>query len=398
MKKAVLVGLSQEHSSQVHGVLGACSVDAAAQFPDARAAVDGTRLTQGEMVLCVMYVPSEDLLPQLRYLRDAFPGRPLLALVEDGCDGELVFATSQLAGGPILRLPLEAEELQVALRSLKASHSSPLPVSSRRVIAVSGATGGCGATTLAVNLAYEIATQFGLSCILMDLAAGGIVNICMDVEPRHTLADLLADMRSADVSLVEKMLVSVHENLRLFLAPPVEQEPLAASPDDIVAALDLVKQMADVVVLDLPLRNDVRFEAFSAVNQALLVAEQTVPALRALDNARKVIEGIEGVRQTLVITRYNPRMEGFALPQLQQLLKTTQLVTISNDYGGVANSLNEGRPLRLHAPGSRVVADINSLARMQVLPGAQSRREPAKKTKTLSWLINPFGDRKERTA
>ncbi len=179
MKKAVLVGLDQHQLPHATGVLEACSITTGASFADARAAVDGTRLTQGEMVLCIMYVSSEEQLRQLKYFRESFPGRPLLVLVEEDCDPELVFAASQVGGGPILRLPLEAEEVQIALRSLRASHSAPLPVSSRRVIAVSGATGGCGATTIAVNLAYEIATQFGLSCILMDLAAGGIVHICL---------------------------------------------------------------------------------------------------------------------------------------------------------------------------------------------------------------------------
>jgi pilus assembly protein CpaE len=396
--KALVVGVNEQYLPPLCGVLGACSVEVGAKYSDARAAVDGTRLSQGEMMLCMMHVSCEEHLLQLKYLRESFPGRPLVALVDDDCDPEWLFPISQVGGGPILRLPLEAEEVQVALRSLKASHSPPLPISSRRVISVSGATGGCGATTIAVNLAYEIASQFGLSCVLVDLAAGGIVNICLDVEARSTLADLLADMRSADAHFVEKMLVPVNDRFRIFPAPPMEQEPLAASPEDIVQALDLIKQLADVVILDLPLRNDVRFEAFSLVNQALLVSEQTVPALRALGNARKVLDGIEGIRQTLVINRYNPRLEGFAIPQLQQLLKTTNLVTIGNDYVAVAHSLNEGRPLRQHAPGSRVVADIHNLARMQVVLGQPSGQQAARKAKTLGWLINPFGDRKERTA
>jgi pilus assembly protein CpaE len=399
MKKAVVVACGQHHLQQVSRVLAACSIEAGAAFADARSAVDGTRLAQGEIVLCLMHVSSEEQLGQLKYLRQNFPGRPLIVLVEEDCAVDLLFAVSQVGGGPVLRFPLEAEELQVALRCLKASHSPPSPVAARRVIAVSGATGGCGATTLAVNLAYEIAAKFDLSCILVDLARGGIVNVCLDVEPKHSLADLLADMRSADVHFVEKMLIPVNDRLRIFPAPPMQHEPLTASPEDIVTAIDLIKQLADVVVLDLPLHNDVRFEAYASVNQALLVAEQTVPALRALGHARQVIEGIEGVRQTVVINRYNSRMEGFSLPQLQQLLKTTQVVTVANDYTSVAGSLNEGRPLRLNAPGSRVVGDIHNLAKMQVVPGYTSGQPPAaRKGMGLKWLRNPFGERKEQTA
>jgi len=43
-------------------------------------------------------------------------------------------------------------------------HAPQQPVAARGVLAVSGVTGGCRATTIAINLAYEIAHQFDLSC------------------------------------------------------------------------------------------------------------------------------------------------------------------------------------------------------------------------------------------
>jgi Flp pilus assembly CpaE family ATPase len=214
------------------------------------------------------------------------------------------------------------------------------------------------------------------------------------VEARYTLADLLADMRSADIGFVEKMLVPVTDGFRIFPAPPMEHEPLRASPEDIVHALDLVKQLADVVILDLPLHNDVRFEAYSVVNHALLMTEQTVPSLRALGNARRILDPIEGVQQTLVINRFNPRMEGFSLDQMQQVLKTNNLATIANDYAAVSRSINEGRPLRLLSPGSRVVTDINNLAKMQVVPGYEPQL-PGRKTNGLSWFLKAFANGKK---
>ncbi len=303
--KAILVGCNQASRLQASRVLEACSVTVSAHFPDPRSAVDGVRLTQGEQLLCLMHVPTEEQLPQIQYLRDTFLGRPVVPLVDEHIESELLFAISTVAGGPILRLPLEAEEVKLALRCIKAAHSALLPISARRVFAVSGVSGGCGATTIAVNLAYEIASQFGLSCILLDLARGGIASVCLNVEAKYSIADLVVDMRSADPQMVEKMLVPITDRLRLFAAPPLNQEPLNATPDDIIQALELVKQLADVVVLDLPLHNDVRFEAYAGVNEALLVTEQSVPSMRALANARQVLDPIEGLRQTVVINRYN---------------------------------------------------------------------------------------------
>jgi pilus assembly protein CpaE len=369
--KAILVGCSQDRIPDICHALETCSIQVEADFPDARAAIDGTRLSQGEERLCIVHISSREQIQPLKWLSECFVGRPLLALVDGDSDAQLLYSVNRAGAGQVLPLPLRVEDLQAALQCLKVSHSPPLPVAARRIIAVSGVTGGCGATTIAINLANEIAEQFSLSCILIDLARRGMVGTCLDVDSRHTIADLLYDMRSVDVALVEKTLSTISDRFRVLPAPLLETEPLHTSPADIVQLLDHVKHLADVVILDLPiLPSDGRLEAFAAVNQVLLVAEQTVPSLRALSGARHVIVQPEGlVRQSLVINRYDPNKEGFSVNHLQQMMKTPQLVTIANDYPSVSASINEGRPLRRLAPHSKVVGDIHKLARMLVASG-----------------------------
>ena len=51
-----------------------------------------------------------------------------------------------------------------------------------------------------------------------------------------------------------------------------------------------------------------------------------------------------------------------------RLLQTPQLLTITNDYAAVSGALNEGRSLRAYRPESRVLTDIDSLARTLLVP------------------------------
>jgi pilus assembly protein CpaE len=379
-KKAILVSCGQTEYPQVRKVLVDCSIDVEAEFPDARSAIDGTRLSQGEERICIMHVSSPDQLHQLKWLSESFVGRPLMALVDGDSNPKLLFALSAVGAGQILPLPLQADDLDAALRSMKLRHASPQPVAARRVIAVSGVTGGCGATTIAINLAYEIADRFELSCILVELAPMGMLATCLDVDARHTTYDLLCDMRSVDVHLVEKTLSKITERFHILPAPFGESEPPTTSPADVLRLLEHVKHLADVVILDLPTnRSDCCNEAFAATDHIVLVAEQAVPSLRALAFTRERLNEDEGVRrQTLVINRYDPHKEGFSVTHLQRLMRTPQLVTIANDYPAVSASLNEGRPLRLQAPGSRVVADINKLAHMLISSGPQGQPLPQK--------------------
>jgi pilus assembly protein CpaE len=393
-KKAILVGCDEAHYLQVRKAMVDCSVDVEAEFPDARSAVDDTRLSQGEERICVMHVRSADDLQQLKWLSESFIGRPLMALVDGDSSPGLLFAVNAAGAGQIVPLPLRAEDLDAALHCIQVRHASPQPIAARRVIAVSGVTGGCGATTIAINLAYEIAEYFKLSCILVELAPMGMLATCLDVDARHSTYDLLCDMRSVDVHLVEKTLSKITDRFHILPAPFGESEPPTTSPADVLRLLDYVKQLADVVVMDLPTnRSDCCGEAFVAADQIVLVAEQAVPSLRALGYARERLDQAEGIRrQTLVINRYDPSKEGFNVTHLQRLMRTPQLVTIANDYPSVSASLNEGRPLRLQAPGSRVLADIKKLAHMLV----SSREQPqqlARESRGLGRLVRNQANR-----
>ena len=389
--KAFLVTCGLDDDGHVRNVMELSGIEVEAEFPDARSAIDSTRLLQGEERLCVIHVPGSEEVRQLKWLSEHFVGRPLMALVNKTSSSQHLFATNRAGAGQILPMPLQLEDFQASLACIKAAHSSPLSVAARRVIAVSGVTGGCGATTIAVNLAFEIADQFNLSCILIDLAHGGMVATYLDVEPRHTIADLLCDMGSMDIKFLERTLRPVTDNFRILPGANLEAERLPTSVDSILRLLDLVKQLADVVVIDLPIfHTDTRLGVFSEINQVLLVAEQTVPSLRALSSARNLFgqqeDGLTG--QSLVINRYDTKKEGFGVGHLQRLLQTPQLITISNDYQGVSLAINEGQPLRRKAPRSTVVADLNKLTRMLVSPGSAAAPPPPAKLSRLRRLVH----------
>jgi pilus assembly protein CpaE len=393
--KAILVGCEPDVAAHVRDALAELTVEVEAEFPDARSAIDSIRLAPNEQRLCFMSVPGPEQVQPLKWLSENLVGRPLVALVGPDSAAKTLFAVNRAGASQVLPLPLEHADLKAALHTLKVRHSLPQSVAARRVIAVSGVTGGCGATTIAINLAYEIAHLYELSCILVELAPMGMVATCLDVDARHTTSDLLCDMQSVDVGLVEKTLTRFNDRFSILPAPFREAEPLNTTPADIIRLLDHVKQLADVVVLDLPANNsDRHLETFTATDQVVLVAEQAVPSLRALTYVRERLSEDEGFRrQTLVINRYSANKEGFNVTHLQRLLRTPQLVTIASDYPAVSASHNEGRPLRQQAARSRVLADIDRLAAMLVSTGpeAPSAEQPPQRKRFGRLVRSMFG-------
>ncbi|MGA9253427.1 MAG: AAA family ATPase [Roseobacter sp.] len=124
------------------------------------------------------------------------------------------------------------------------------------VIVVHGLAGGTGATTLAVNLAWELATcqkKDGPSvCILdFDLQYGSVATY-LDLPRREVVYDMLTDTESMDDETFGQSLVTFEDKLQVLTAP-AEMLPLdLVSSDDINRLLTMARRHFDYVVIDMP--------------------------------------------------------------------------------------------------------------------------------------------------
>lgn len=131
----------------------------------------------------------------------------------------------------------------------KGSHEGVL-------IAVQGLAGGVGATTLAVNLAWELATLKKADnprvCILdLDLQMGS-VSTYLDLPRRETVYELLSDTEAMDEESFLAALVPFEDKLHALTAPN-DMLPLdLIGPEDVTRVLDLASANFDYVVIDMP--------------------------------------------------------------------------------------------------------------------------------------------------
>jgi pilus assembly protein CpaE len=370
----VLVGKNESLLPQVRCELWNQSATIQAEFLDAGSVVDSFRLLDDEMCLFIVHLESERDLTWMRRLSGTFVGRPILAIVDVGADPSLVLKVMRAGAAQIVPLPMQPQDFRAALDCIVVQFGNASGKST--VVAVSGVTGGCGCTTIALNLAYEIAFQSQAQCLLIELALRmGMLASYLGIQPKFTTSDLFGKSGELDSYVLQKALSHICENLDILPGPYQAIDPVAVSPQAVGRLVELARQLATVVVLDVVCTyDDLYFEALSSADSLILVAEQRVPSIRAVD----MVRGALGDRNPLVvINHYNPKVPGFSAPRLQELLRVPTLLTVAHDHA-VSSALNKGRPIRMESPRAQALADIDSLVR-EILPtpGAALAKGPS---------------------
>ncbi|MCR9125554.1 MAG: AAA family ATPase [Rhodobacteraceae bacterium] len=168
--------------------------------------------------------------------------------------------------------PLPENELQEAIDRLRAQPDAPVQAqqpqaqvhrfssgeASREgaVLVVHGLAGGVGATTMAVNLAWELANMGGKTppkvCLLdLDLQFGS-VSTFLDLQRRDAVYEMLADTEAMDDDIFAQALMSFRDKMQVLTAP-ADILPLdLIAPEDVDRIITVARRHFDFVVIDMP--------------------------------------------------------------------------------------------------------------------------------------------------
>jgi pilus assembly protein CpaE len=316
--------------------------------------------------LFVLALSSAEDFQHMRRIRETYVGHPILAVVEDASDPVAVLAAMRSGAAQVVAAPFDRDDFLSAAECIALMFG--FSGGGSKVIVVSGVTGGCGATTIATNLAYEIAEQRKQKTLLVELASQmGMVATYLDSNPRCTTYDLFCNMDRVDVDHFRNTVTPVTDHLSILPGPSQLLAPRDVHPRDVLQLIDFAKRIASVVVIDLPNTfNDLYFETLAAATNVILVAEQKLPSIRALKVVwdtlqRDVGLGVEASQRKLVLNRYTDRDREFSVSALEKTLGATGFATIANDHGNVSGAIHAGKPLRLHAPKSKALTDLVEL-------------------------------------
>lgn len=271
---------------------------------------------------------------------DRLPDVPLASIVAVGADA--------------LVDPGHADDLRLALATalrrrgvVQAAPVAQLPPERGRIVSVVSATGGCGKTFLATNLAVALATWSDAEVVLVDLDLQfGEAAIGLGVSTRTGWADLVGSGPVELDAYLDGVLVRHDSGVRVLAAP---DDPVVADAIDgplVRETLQRLRDTHDVVIVDNGTGlHELTLEALDASDQVVLPTPLDVPAIRNLRTFVRTIErlGIPTGSTHLVLNQ-DRRGTGLEVAEVERVLGRTFTARIPYD-DRVQRSINDAQPI-----------------------------------------------------
>ncbi|MCA9147126.1 MAG: AAA family ATPase, partial [Planctomycetales bacterium] len=283
------------------------------------------------------------------------------------------------------------EDLATAIQRIgRQSHSTADGRSrSSTVLAIAGATGGVGTTSLAVNVGCALAKRPENSVALIDLdLALGDADVFLDTIPDYTLVDVAQNVARLDFNLLKRSLTKHSSGLYLLPMRIQLQDTSLVTPDDLHRVIGLLKATFSHLIFDLSKGySELDIVAMQAAEHVLLVTQLDLPCLRNVVRLLMSMDEIDGLKDKIrvVVNRVGLENGQISMKKARETIGREIFKQIPNDYRVMAEVRNNGVPLVEGAPRAGLTQAIIELADL-LCGGDQSTSEAATTPGSSNWL------------
>jgi pilus assembly protein CpaE len=247
-----------------------------------------------------------------------------------------------------------------------------------RIIAVTGAKGGVGASTIAHNVAWSIARSFETQTIIADLDfAFGTTGLDFNQDPPQGIAEAVFAPERLDTNLVDRLLSKCSDRLSILAAPATLDRAYDLHENAFDALIDILRASVPCVILDVP-------HAWTSwARRVLIGADELVvvagPDLANLRNAKSIMDMLRVARPNdakpkLVINFIGmPKRPEISIKDFAKAVEVEPIATIPFEPKLFGTAANNGQMIAEVEPGSKVADIIDEIGRA-VLGKAEMRK------------------------
>lgn len=284
-------------------------------------------------------------------------------------DPNLLMEAMALGVREFVPLPINEQRFTQALERLAAVHGMGKRA---KIINFIPTQGGCGATTIACNLAASLAQSRRTALIDMDLTCGGVAGY-FDARPRYTIADVMQSAERVDRQLIDNALwTHKRTNVQLLARPELIEDTQRVNQPGIVRLLNILGRMFDAVVIDSPMSVDpMHATTLQSADTNVIIMQLNVPSAK---NAERFVGalrrmGVEGSKIKIVVNRFVKKGWDIDPIEVERSLGLKISWLIPNDFKTAISAINYGEPFVISSPRTELSQCISEFG--QFLMGKQ---------------------------
>ncbi len=268
---------------------------------------------------------------------------PIIAVLSNN-DPELVLRCLRQGASDFLIQPFTPEQVEATLHKIARQHPNRLKTPGR-VCCVVPAKGGCGASTIASNLAYQM-KRGEKRILLADLdPLAGTLSFLLKIKSSYSFMDVLARAQDIDGDLW-KAVVTSRQGVDVLLSPEVMTEGMSELKDA-RGIIEYARHIYDLVVLDSGgVYGDWNLSQLQMADEILLVTTNELTSLQSVQRVLGYLDAnnIPRYKLRLIVNRYD-RHTGLSKDVIGTALHTEIFHILPADYDAIQKSLMEGKPL-----------------------------------------------------
>ncbi len=232
-----------------------------------------------------------------------------------------------------------------------------------RVVTVTGARGGVGATTIAANLAWHFGVAARRHTVLLDPDLyRGSAALLLNAKTGSGLRTALEQPQRIDALFVERAAQPVAERLHVLAGEERLAEPPCHAPDAAERLLEALRRRYNFVVADVPFAPlALNRDLLERAHQRVIVLDPSLAAVRDTLRLLALPPGKSQPRRAVVVLNRLGRPGGLARREIEDALKIKPDVAIPDLPRQAGQAASMGQPLVAAKGGFR--AGIIALAR-----------------------------------
>ncbi len=249
---------------------------------------------------------------------------------------------------------------------------TPAPPREGRIVTVFAAKGGCGKTTIAVNLGVALSEGTGMRVCVVDLdLAFGDVAIGVQLDPARTIVDALPMAGRLDTTGVASLLTPYRPGLDMLLAPTTPGDAERVPPALVAELLGVLRSMFDLVVVDTPAQ--LSEHVLMAMDASAHLVLLTTPDVAALKNLRVTLDMLDLLSypkeiRSVLLNRSDSKV-GLTADDVERVARCAIVAHVPSSRA-VPISVNKGVPLTLSEPRHPVSQALFGFVQQHLLVAA----------------------------